>query len=385
MIVSFSVCQRDEANALATLEWAYVLDGLLPYRAIVSLAAGVDAARITAAAQKLFRAVTVLPSEAPEAWPQGKNATFQNLVRWLDLQHNTEPFFWWEPDAIPLKRNWLAMIEAAHKAGGQPFSGYIYDALGSMDCVGVYPPDFMSYSPLNGMLCRAAPWDACAKLEVFPHVHRINHLLQFVNDVDGFPPTFGDDLSLLRPDVVLFHKSKDGSLVQQLSKGKVERFMGKMFGIANRQEPKANREKITVVFPVCAKDIDQAIHHAKWLGKMKGCSNHKAIIAHDGECPVTKAQDLYGLLEGAFQSVARFVYPTPQEKSYPAAANWAFARVAEYMGHGSAPWLWLESDCVVLKANWLDTLQREYDDAGQPFMGPVVKERGYGHVNGSCV
>ncbi len=384
MIISYSVCQRDEAMAVSTLEWAHTLDGKLPYHAVLSVGDGVEMAPVLKAMENLFARVEVIGSSAPESWPQGKNAAFQNLVRWLEAARKGESFFWWEPDAIPLVKGWLAEIEREHVAGGKPFTGCVHDALKCMECVGVYPPNFMEYSPHNGMLCRAAPWDRCCGLEILQSVHRINHLMQFVNDVDGFPPTFTEDLSLLKPGAVLFHKNKDGSLVQQLSKGKIARFIGKLFNM----EPRRNTEKketITVVFAVCARDIEQAIHHARWLKQLGRKWGNMAKVVYDPECPAEKAAQLSGLLSDSFSMVVHCVYPTPANKSYPAVANYAFARAAEFMAAESAPWLWLESDAVVLKADWLEVLQKEYDSGGKPFMGPIVKEAGYGHTNGSAI
>jgi hypothetical protein len=384
MIVSYSVCSRDEAIAVSTLEWAITLDGRLPYDAILSVGDGVDAEPIHRAMEKLFRSVTEINSYAPNTWPQGKNLSFQNLVRYLDTKRSAESFFWWEPDAIPLKKGWLAEIEREHIAGGKAFTGFVHDALKSMECVGVYPPNFMEFSPTNGMLCRAAPWDRCAAQEIVGHVHRINHLMQFVHDVDGLVPTFENgDLSLIRKDAVLFHKNKNGSLVEQLSKGKIKRWVRKFFTAEAQRRREV--EPIVVVFAPCARDIDQAIHHAKWLRKLGRRYPHQAIVATDPECPNDKASALVAVLLECFQGISRFVYPTPTNKSYPAVANFAFARVAEMMASQSAPWFWFESDTVVLKADWLEVLQKEYEAGGKPFMGPVVKETGFGHANGSCV
>lgn len=379
MLVAFSICQRDESIAQSTLDWAFSLDGQLPYEAFLSFGEGFERAPIIDSAERLFRKVTVLDSYAPDAWPQGKNATFQNFVRHLDSIGNKESFFWWEPDATPLKKGWLTAIDDEHKRGGKPFTGFVYDQIGFMDCVGVYPPNFMDYSPTTGMLCRAAPWDRCTGAEIMQHVHRANDLFQMVHDIDGFPPTFTSDLSSIRKDAVLFHKCKDGTLIEQLSKGAIKRFIGGLF----KQKQESPKERIVVVFPVCAKDIDQAIAHAKWLQKQGVKWGNLAVVASDTECPNDKRTELVATLVNLFQGLSVFIYPTPQDKTYPGVANYAFARVAEYMANGTAPWLWLEADAVILRSDWLDVLQKEYDACGKRFMGPIVS--GMGHCNGVAV
>lgn len=384
MIVSYAVNPRDAGIALGTLDWAYGLDGKLPYDCILTIGKGVASDEIEAAASALFRNLTVIPSDAPDAWPQGKNDAFQNLVRHIDTHRIPEPFFWWEPDAIPLRKGWLQAIEAEHVAGNKPFTGYVNDALGLMECVGVYPPNFMEYSPSRGMLCRVAPWDRCCGQDILPQVHRANDLFQFVHDVDGFAPSFADERRVKLSDkAVLFHRNKDGTLVEQLSRGKVQRFVRSL--LSREKKPEPTRELITVVMPVCARDITQAIRHAQWLKQLGGPAKHAAVIAYDLECPADRLRELFQICATVFRSVQLFLYPEPNVRTYPAVANWAFARVVEFMSHGTAPWLWLEADCCVLRADWLDVLQKEYEACGKKFMGPIVKEAGFGHVNGTSV
>lgn len=413
LLISFAVNTRDAAIALTTLEWAHTLDGRVDYDCVLTLGAGVEREPILAAAQKYFRKVTVIDVDAPEAWPQGKNAAFQNLVRWLNENRGVfgvppktatgtvaipgfmvaiPSFLWWEPDAVPLKRGWIAELEAAHVAGGKPFTGYVHEAIGVMDGVGIYPANFMEYSPMNGMLCRAAAWDVCARHEIRPQCHAINHLIQCVHDVDGLPPSFGvtpkgaTGTVAIPATAVLFHRCKDGSLVEMLSKGKIRRVMERW--LAPKSEtlkaeiPKP--ERMTVVFPVCAKDIEQAVAHARWLQKLTATRwPNRALVAFDAQCPYTSITELMRLLGTVFATVENFVYPTPFNAAYPAVANYAFARVAEYMANGTAPWLWLEADSVVLARDWLERLESAYATGGKRFMGPVVL--GMGHMNGCAV
>jgi hypothetical protein len=226
MLLHLAVGPRDADSAVPMLEWMRSLDGQLDYDCYLTLNQSITKQPIIDAATALFRTVTVLETDAPDAWPQGKNYVFQNFVRYLDDKRIKDCFMWLEPDGVPLKKGWLTAIEQAHVAGGKPFSGFVHPALQSMECIGVYPHNFMDYSPHNGMLCRAAPWDAVAKGEIVPNCTPLNHLMQFVNDIDGFPPSFDtkESLRLLNPDAVFFHRNKDGSLIEQLSSGKWKRW-----------------------------------------------------------------------------------------------------------------------------------------------------------------
>ncbi len=222
MIVAFSTCLRDHDLAVATLEWDYDLDGQLDYDCILSLGAGFDREPVILAANKLFRNVTVRESEAPDTWPNGKNWTFQQLVRYLHDKKNKQPFAWLEPDSIALKKGWLKTLEEEYEKGGKPFAGWVHPTLNYMECVGIYPHNVMDYSQ-SAMLCRAGPWDMVAKDDIIPNCHRMNHLMQSVHSIDGFCPTF-KDLSMIQSGAVLFHRNKDGTLIEQLSKGRWKRF-----------------------------------------------------------------------------------------------------------------------------------------------------------------
>lgn len=223
MIVSFSACLRDHQLAATNLEWMLSLDERLDYDCALSLGGGFDRNPIISAATKLFRNVTILDSGAPDTWPEGKNSAFQNVCRYFYEHKERRSFLWLEPDAIPLKKGWLRIIEEEHQRGGKPFSGFIHPSLNYMECVGVYPWNFIECSPTMGMLCRVAPWDMVAKDDIVPRAHRMNHLIQCVHSVDGFAPTFRD-LSSLQHGAVLFHRNKDGTLIEQLSQGQWKRF-----------------------------------------------------------------------------------------------------------------------------------------------------------------
>jgi hypothetical protein len=138
---------------------------------------------------------------------------------------------------------------------------------------------------------------------------------------------------------------------------------------------------IIVVFPVCQMDHDLALHHANWLLSMNRQWNHDAVISFDRS--LSTPLNLQTLLRRCFRSVTFCEYPSPKHKSWPQAPNWAMQHTARYMARFGKPWLWLEADAVVLKNDWLDQLQREYDRAGQPFMGPIVPNMG--HCNGVAV
>jgi hypothetical protein len=180
-------------------------------------------------------------------------------------------------------------------------------------------------------------------------------------------------LDFIKPNAVLFHRDKGHTLIPLIAKRIGVRW----------DPPLAAGNPITVAFNVHPGDVDLAMHHALWLRKLNRVWKHTALIAHDPSLHASTVQKFQGLLAGCFSEVRVLQYDHPPIRHYPATANWAFQSVAIHMLNFKNPWLWMEADAVVLKANWLDELQAEYERAGKAWMGPHVE--GMEHANGTMV
>jgi FkbM family methyltransferase len=168
---------------------------------------------------KVFRlAKHRLTSSDVDGWPEGANQMF-SLAATL-IQHTREwpCFFWLEPDAIPISPGWLDALEAEYKRGGKPFMGERVD-LGAkrpdvpihMSGVGIYQnPIYL----LAGECYRAheVAWDIAAKDQIIPNAHWTK-LIQHYWKHGTFT-----HLNEIREETVVFHSSKDGSLIDVLRK-----------------------------------------------------------------------------------------------------------------------------------------------------------------------
>lgn len=146
---------------------------------------------------------------------------------------------------------------------------------------------------------------------------------------------------------------------------------------------RARKDLITVVFPVCHRDMDLAVAHAHWLATMPMRTEHNAVIVTDLPEDSITTRLLKSTLEEYFPQVGVIHIPTPPTEGWPQAANWTFQQTALYMARGQNPWLWMEPDAVALSEDWLEKIQSEYDRKAKPFMGAIVK--GMGHMNGVAV
>lgn len=176
---------------------------------------------ILASAQRSFEPPVgdVIASAEIDGWPEGANYMFRTIASTLAYT-NHKYFMWMEPDAIPLKSGWLDEIEAEYLAGKKPFMGdrvEVNDIPLHMSGVGVYQNPVYQ---LAGEAYRAADiaWDMAARHQIVPNCHftdLIEHAWKH--------PTFTNQEELqtqIDPKAVLFHASKDGSLIRILRQQK---------------------------------------------------------------------------------------------------------------------------------------------------------------------
>lgn len=147
-----------------------------------------------------------------DGWPQGANHMFAMATSLIQFEKNWPYFLWLEPDAIPLTAGWVDMLEAEYKRAGRTFMGdrvEFNDVPLHMSGVGIYQnPIYLA----AGEAYRAhdTAWDIAAKDQIVPKAY-FTKLIQHVWKRPRFV-TY-NDLASIRPEAVLFHSSKDGSLI----------------------------------------------------------------------------------------------------------------------------------------------------------------------------
>ena len=169
----------------------------------------------------------VCPEPPNKQWPYAPNFIFKTTANYIQ-EHFKGVWFWWEPDAIPLKRDWLTTLTQEMAKGNKPFMGHIVEGMGHMNGVGFYPAKLNLYYTYKNDQVTAA-WDYEMTPQVIKQVHKANHLIQHIwnitakgahsNHSDGEPLVFKsmDDVNKwIKKDAVLFHRSKNGSLAKVL-------------------------------------------------------------------------------------------------------------------------------------------------------------------------
>lgn len=226
MICVFPFSLRDQDLALKNAQWINELGGCHGHEVVVCYDVRCAAETVEAIGQEMLKAfdkVYRLKAEAAiDGWPEGANYLFRLVSAWLAEKRQWPYFFWMEPDAIPLSKGWLDVIEEAHKHGGKPFTGDRVEVRIAdkevplhMSGIAVYPNPIYIYA---GEAYRAAEvaWDMAAKDQIVPQANftkLIEHAWQH--------PSFTSLHELetqIRPEAVIFHSSKDGSLIDLLQK-----------------------------------------------------------------------------------------------------------------------------------------------------------------------
>lgn len=234
MLCVLSVHERDLDSAIRNVSHALTLDGKVDFPCLIACEVGLETGALEEACTGYFSHVSIYRMDkwtGDPAWPQGPNWAWQNAARYIESSKLLrQPWLWWEPDAVPLKPGWLSTLAAAYESGSRPFAGpvAIQPSVGAyMAGVAIYPP-MVSQHVQFAMLTRTQPWDVVASVRdgILRKTHDLSALICHTPASSNTHFESIDDVVRLIPEsAVLFHKCKDGSLLDVLQgkSGPVER------------------------------------------------------------------------------------------------------------------------------------------------------------------
>ena len=208
----------DQELALKNAEWMNELGGCHGHECLIIHDKRCTAELVSSIFLELTKAfdkVEIIKGQSEiDGWPQGANYFFRVVA--AILQDKCPYFFWMEPDAIPLSPGWLDALEGEYKRAGRLFMGECVDIRDKRPDVPVHMSGVGIYAnPLHlhaGEAYRAhdVAWDIAAKDQIVPKAH-FTKMIQHYWKHGTFM-----HLDEIRPETVIFHSSKDGSLIDVL-------------------------------------------------------------------------------------------------------------------------------------------------------------------------
>lgn len=219
MIVVYPFFPGDQELALKNARWFNELGGCKNHEVLMipdkrCLLTPQIEAQLAGAFKKVY---TQKAMAEIDGWPEGANYFFRTATAWLANRPQWPYFFWMEPDAIPLQKSCLDAIQAEYERLAQPsgkrFMGdrvQVENIPLHMSGVGIYPNPLHAYA---GEAYRASEvaWDIAGKDQIVPNAF-FTKLIEHAWKHPKF--TSNDELhTQIRPETVLFHSSKDGSLI----------------------------------------------------------------------------------------------------------------------------------------------------------------------------
>lgn len=220
-VVAIPICWQDVGLALRMLAWSAKL-GRQPFKCVLGVPhnfPGNLENMLKIAGREAFEDVLVVsrPFALPdESWPIGPNWSFACLAQTC-FQRQVD-FLLLEPDCVPLKARWLSAIEREYRGCGHPYMGFFEPAGAQHDAhmAGNAVYNWDVYSRFNWIELWKA-WDVA----IGPKLRQQAHCTPLIQQVWGDmhkPPTFPNaaSLTVIKPDAVLFHRSKDGTLIDRL-------------------------------------------------------------------------------------------------------------------------------------------------------------------------
>lgn len=240
LLLTLPYCNKDSTLALQLLRWMQELQptGYKPHSILVAAdtEVPVDVRReIFALAKPMFaHAVSIGVPVPPEkqGWIPGSNWMFEKISE--SISNNTKlPWLWCEPDCVPLREGWLDALAQAYSDCPQKFMGAWVTQSGQEGMPPVHLSgcsiyDAQAYEGMKGFCKGNNAFDiASAQFCVARSVN--SNLFQYFWGRHDLSPTFREQkgpedpentipMGWLRKDAALFHRCKDGTLIDCLRK-----------------------------------------------------------------------------------------------------------------------------------------------------------------------
>lgn len=226
MLVILPFCARDKSLAVRLAGWIAELGGVKAHDCLLAVHKDADSAEVIEPLTKAFGriaefAITDEMIVEREQYVYAANMMWKRTLNHVADMGEPMPWLWMEPDATPISADWLDRLAAEYKAKGRPFlHDLVITARGKSNSgCGIYPAAVRDYTDRLWQLSNVS-WDVLLYNDFAEHT-AYTPLIQDIGFMPGTTdvlPTFRDAgaLDALRPGAVLFHRCRDGSLIDRL-------------------------------------------------------------------------------------------------------------------------------------------------------------------------
>jgi hypothetical protein len=224
LVVAIPYCAGDLGQVCNLLRWMSEIGGAKGYTVLLCAPAGLEDAEadhVHALAEDVFSSVQTIRTSfdlPKEGWPIGTCWSFLHIARHCNAAQ--WDFLIVEPDCVPLRSGWMREIEEEYRDCGLPYMGKIEPAAQGYPAHvagnAVYHWGVFDQFPV-GHLDQA--WDIGLASHMVPLAHHTDLIAQEWGK-PGQPPVFTSvqDLERIPKQAVLFHRSKDGKVIELLRK-----------------------------------------------------------------------------------------------------------------------------------------------------------------------
>jgi len=246
LICVLPYCSSDHASATRLLEWIRELDPRVEHHLLLVAdnAVPLDTKKaLDALGKSVFSSAETIMPQCPAAvngnYHPAAAQMFSKTMGHINKCHKW-PFLWMEPDCVPLKSGWLDMLATAYENNPHRFLGTIVEPKPNglpenmalpkkmLFATAIYPPN--CYEELKGFCDGKKAFDVAFSDYLVPMSDN-SPFFQHVWGAPDDPPTFKavkeptdgknvGTMASLRPEAVLWHRNKDGSLIDLLMKNK---------------------------------------------------------------------------------------------------------------------------------------------------------------------
>lgn len=217
-------CKADESQAMTLLSWIGQM-GKVEAPFFLLCDSGCQVKHLLELAERAFTSVKYLPdyenilSDWNSQAAGAKSAAGPNSLFRQALWHfasTKDPWLFLEPDAIPCRPDWLALIDKEYHSAKKPFMGFNVNESTHpgvrgqhMSGVAVYPANSPAYFRKT-ILASNVAFDIAIASSVMEYMHDTKLIFHRYR-----PPTFADQEDFegrVTKDLAIYHSCKDGSI-----------------------------------------------------------------------------------------------------------------------------------------------------------------------------